>query len=145
MRVFDRSGAGASSGVRFPEPLSPNMNYLKILAVLGLFTLVGTSSAVLLDNFGTISGTADVKEAVSIDRVDGSNGEVDLTRNVDSDFESGDGENDLDLVNSTDDDGSVLKDDFELKSDSKNVSVVLSGVTDVELKIGGNTVDEGVK
>lgn len=98
-----------------------------------------------MDNFGTISGTADVKEAVSIDRVDGSNGEVDLTRNVDSDFESGDGENDLDLVNSTDDDGSVLKDDFELKSDSKNVSVVLSGVTDVELKIGGNTVDEGVK
>jgi hypothetical protein len=120
------------------------MKYLKILALLGVFTLVGTGSAVLLDSYGTISGTADVKEAVSIDRVDGSNDEVDLTRNVDNDFESKD-ENDLDLVNSTDNDGSVLKDDFELKSDTKNVSVDLSGVTDVELKIGGNTVDEGVK
>mgnify|MGYP006914289537 CR=1 FL=1 len=119
------------------------MKYLKILTILGVFTLVGTGSAVLLDSYGSITGTAGVKEAVSIDRVDGSIDQVDLTRNVDNDFESEDGENDLDLVNSTDNDGSVLKDDFALKSDSKNVSVDLSGVTDVELKIGGITVDDG--
>lgn len=113
------------------------MKYLKILAPLGVFILVGTGSAALLGGYGSITGTADVQAAVSIDRIDDSNGEVDLTRNFDNDFGSGD----LDLVNLTDSDGSVLNGSFKLDSDTSNVSVVLSGVDDVALEIEGNQVD----
>ena len=53
------------SGVRFPEPLSI-MKYAKILAVFGALALAGAGSATLLEGFGAVSGTADVKPAVKI-------------------------------------------------------------------------------
>jgi hypothetical protein len=113
-----------------------------IAGLVGLVFVAGGTASVL-DSFGTISGTADVQEAVTLDRIDSGSNEVDMTRNTDYDFESGDGENDLDLVNSTDDNGTVLKNDFELKSDTKNLTVSdLAGVTNVSLKIGENRVDE---
>jgi len=42
------------------------MKYAKIFAVFGALALVGAGSATLLDVFGTVSGTADVKPAVKI-------------------------------------------------------------------------------
>ncbi|WP_414837612.1 lamin tail domain-containing protein [Candidatus Nanosalina sp. VS9-1] len=46
------------------------MKYAKIFAVFGALALVGAGSAVLIENFGTISGTADVEPAVKIVEVD---------------------------------------------------------------------------
>lgn len=41
------------------------MNYLKLFAVFGALALLGAGSATLLDVYGTISGTADVKPALN--------------------------------------------------------------------------------
>lgn len=46
------------------------MKYLKVLAALGVLALAGVGSAVVLESFGTISGTADVKPAIKIVEVD---------------------------------------------------------------------------
>ena len=60
------SGAGALSGVRFPEPLF--MRY-KLLGALVVLAVAGTGSATLLDVYGTVSGTADVRSPVSFEEV----------------------------------------------------------------------------
>ncbi len=46
------------------------MKYLKVLAALGVLALAGAGSAVVLESFGTITGTADVKPAIKIVEVD---------------------------------------------------------------------------
>jgi hypothetical protein len=46
------------------------MKYLKAVAALGALALVGAGSAVVLESFGTVSGTADVKPAIKIVEVD---------------------------------------------------------------------------
>ena len=46
------------------------MKYLKLFAVFGALALVGAGSATLLDVFGTVSGTADVKPALKVSEVD---------------------------------------------------------------------------
>jgi hypothetical protein len=45
------------------------MKYAKILAVFGAFALLGAGSAVVLESFGTISGTADVERPVEIEEI----------------------------------------------------------------------------
>lgn len=85
------------------------MKYLKVLAALGIFALAGAGSAVVLESFGTISGTADVKPALRISEVKygGSNerleiynpsdASVNLTKyDIDYDTERG-----LEAINST--------------------------------------------
>lgn len=45
------------------------MKYLKVVAALGVLALAGAGSAVVLESFGTISGTADVERPLSIEEV----------------------------------------------------------------------------
>jgi hypothetical protein len=51
----------------------PKMKCAKILAVFGAFALLGAGSAVVLESFGTISGTADVKPALNFVEVQATN------------------------------------------------------------------------
>lgn len=111
------------------------MKYAKILAVFGMLVLLGAGSAVVLESFGTVSGTADVKSALEIGTVGSST--IEVTKNLNSDFTSSAS---LKANGTTKDVGDVT-------SASKEISFsedTLSGSYDVTLEIESNQVDSEV-
>jgi len=102
-------------------------------------TSIAGASATFLDNYGTISGTADISRAVTIS-VDGS--EVVLDKKTDSGISASD---DMRLLNTTDGSNEKLAEEIEIgkqKDDKELDDVSLKDVGELSLEIDGVVVDK---